>query len=355
MFVDQASIRIRAGNGGPGAVSFRREKFAPKGGPDGGNGGDGGSVIAQADEGLNTLVDFRSALEWSAEDGEPGRATQQSGAAGADRIIRMPPGTLIYNDATGELIHDLKPGETVTIAKGGRGGFGNEHFKRSDRQTPRMSEPGEPGQAFKLRLELKLIAEVGIIGLPNAGKSTLLAALTRATPKIADYPFTTLVPQLGIAEIDPTRRIILADIPGLIEGASQGHGLGHDFLRHVERTQILLHVLEAQPLDGSTPAANYATIRKELSQYSPLLAEKREIIALNKVDLLSEAERKKAIKDLCSSLKLGHDQTVLAISGAAGIGLRQKAANAPGLLESLWSALHPSGEALPGWKPAAAT
>ncbi len=343
MFVDQASIRIRAGKGGDGAVSFRREKFVPKGGPDGGNGGDGGSVVLLADSGLNTLVDFRGLVEWNAQDGEDGGASQCSGKAGKDCIIRLPPGTMVFNEQSGELIHDLKPDEQVVIAKGGKGGFGNEHFKRSTNQTPRKSEAGEPGQAFRLRLELKLIAEVGIIGMPNAGKSTLLAALTRATPKIADYPFTTLTPQLGIAELDPTRRIIFADIPGLIEGAAQGAGLGHDFLRHVERTKILIHLLDAQPIDGTNPAANHRAIRKELAEYSPLLAEKKEIIVVSKIDLLSERERKKSIESICGDLRLDHKEPVLAISSAAKLGLRE-------LLERVWTELHPHGEKLEGWK-----
>jgi len=346
VFVDQAEITVKAGNGGNAAVSFRREKYVPKGGPDGGNGGDGGSVVLAADENVNTLFDFRGQHHWTAKDGEPGRAKQQSGSAGADCIIRMPPGTLVYEHRSGELRCDLKPGDRVVIAKGGRGGFGNEHFKRSTNQTPRKSEPGEPGPQLSLRLELKLIAEVGIIGLPNAGKSTLLAALTRATPKIADYPFTTLSPQLGIAELDPTRRIIFADIPGLIEGAAQGAGLGHDFLRHVERTRVLLHLLDVAPPDESDPVENYRKIRAELNEYSPLLSEKQEVIALNKMDLIpDEAEHKKIIKSVCRRLKLGHSEQVLAISGAARLGMKE-------LLEQLWVILHPSDSKVEGWKTA---
>ncbi len=346
MFVDQAEITVKAGNGGSGAVSFRREKYVPKGGPDGGNGGDGGSVVLAADENVNTLFDFRGQHHWSAQDGESGRAKQQSGSAGADCVIRMPAGTLIYHARTGELLCDLKPGDRGVIAKGGRGGFGNEHFKRSNNQTPRKAEPGEDGARVPLRLELKLIADVGIIGLPNAGKSTLLAALTRAMPKIADYPFTTLSPQLGIAELDQTRRIVFADIPGLIEGASRGAGLGHDFLRHVERTRILLHLLDVAPTDESDPAKNYEKIRAELHGYSPLLSEKRELIVLNKMDLiLDEAEQKSRVDDLCRKLKLGHSQPVLAISGAARQGMKD-------LMEQLWAMLHPVEFKVEGWKPA---
>lgn len=345
MFVDQAEIEVKAGNGGRGAVSFRREKYVPKGGPDGGNGGDGGSVVLAADENVNTLFDFRGQHHWSAQDGEPGRAKQQSGLAGKDCIIRMPPGTMVYEAESGALLCDLKPGDRVVIAKGGRGGFGNEHFKRSTNQTPRQAEPGEPGARVRLRLELKLIADVGIIGLPNAGKSTLLSALTRATPKIADYPFTTLSPQLGIAELDQTRRIVLADIPGLIEGASHGAGLGHEFLRHVERTKVLVHVLDIAPVDGSDPVENYRKIRAELAGYSPLLAEKQEVIALNKMDLVpDEAERKAKVDEVCRKLKLGHREPVLAISGAARQGMKD-------LLERLWGMLHPVEGKVEGWKP----
>lgn len=344
MFVDQAEIAVKAGSGGAGAVSFRREKYVPKGGPDGGNGGDGGSIVLFGDENVNTLFDFRGTHHWAAQNGEAGRAKQQSGAAGADRVIRMPPGTLVYNARTGDLLADLKPGERVVIAKGGKGGWGNEHYKSSTNQTPRRADPGEPGEELELRLELKLIAEVGIIGLPNAGKSTLLAAVSKATPKIADYPFTTLSPQLGVAELEPTRRIVMADIPGLIEGAAQGAGLGHDFLRHVERTRVLVHLLDAAPPDGATPAENYRKIRKELHEYSPLLSEKPEIIVLNKIDLIPDAaEQRKEVEELRVALRLGHADEVLAMSGAARMGLRE-------LLEKLWAMLHPSGGKVEGWK-----
>lgn len=346
MFVDQAVIQVRAGNGGAGAVTFRREKYVPKGGPDGGNGGDGGSVVIVADPNVNTLYDFKGQHHWKAQHGENGMSSQRSGLKGQDCVIRMPAGTLIYDENTRELLHDLKPGEQITIAKGGKGGFGNEHFKRSTNQTPRRAEPGEEGQARLLRLELKLIADVGLVGLPNAGKSTLLAALTRATPKIGDYPFTTLSPQLGIAELDATRRIVIADIPGLIEGAAQGAGLGHDFLRHVERTRVLVHLLDVQPADESEPADNYRKIRKEIAEYSAVLAEKSEVIALNKMDLIpGEKDRQAKVKELRKKLKLGAKEEVLAISGASREGMRD-------LLEQLWNLLHPKGEELAGWKPA---
>lgn len=344
VFVDQAFITIRAGSGGNGAVSFRREKFDPKGGPNGGNGGDGGDVVLVAESGMSTLYDFRNQAVWAAEDGEKGGAKQCSGKRGEDLLLRLPPGTIVFDASSGEVIHDLKEHETVVIAKGGRGGFGNEHFKRPDNQTPKSAEPGEPGKSFKVRLELKLIAEVGFVGLPNAGKSTLLASLTKATPKIANYPFTTLSPQLGVCELDATRRIVMADIPGLIEGASEGKGIGHDFLRHIERTKVIVHLLDVMPDNGKTPGENYETIRAELGQYSEALADKPEIIALNKMDLLpDEKARAKAMKEVSRATGARLDRDVFAISGATREGVKP-------LLERLWKQLHPGKEKVAGWK-----
>ena len=341
MFVDQAYIQVSAGKGGNGKVSFRREKHTPKGGPDGGDGGKGGDVVFVTDDGLNTLIDFRGIPEWKAEDGVPGGSKQMTGGNAPDKKIRVPAGTEIYHAETGELLADMGPGDVAVIARGGAGGYGNDHFKNSVNQAPRTAEPGEPGEVIALRLELKVIAEVGLVGFPNAGKSTLLKGVTRADPKIADYPFTTLSPQLGIAIIDATRRIVIADIPGLIAGAAEGAGLGHDFLRHIERTRVILHVLDAQPLDGSDPAENYRAIRQELMDYSSELAEKPELIALNKLDLVPEDERSDLVKKLRSDLQLDSDTEVLGISGATGIGT-------PALLEALWSSLHAPDEA-PGW------
>ena len=350
MFVDRAQITVRAGNGGSGAVAFRRMKYEPKGGPNGGDGGHGGDVVFETDEGRNTLFDFRGHPDWEAQDGEPGGKKQCTGADGRDCVIRVPVGTLVYNAEDGRLMVDLnRPGQRHTIAAGGKGGFGNEHYKSSTNQTPTYSHAGFPGERHDLRLELKLLADVGLVGLPNAGKSTLLAALTRATPKIADYPFTTLSPQLGVAELDGLggggaaraageagggrRRIVIADLPGLIEGASEGHGLGHDFLRHIERTRVIVHVLDAQPSDSSEPAENYRMIRKELAGYSRELAERDEVIVLNKLDLIPEqAERDAAIKRLRGALRLPRDVEVLPLSGAAHIGTRA-------LLERLWTML----------------
>lgn len=344
MFVDQAVIEVRAGNGGDGRVSFHRAKHQPKGGPDGGDGGDGGSIVLVTDEGLNTLYDFRGTHHWRAEHGGPGGAGNRYGKAGEDKIITMPPGTIVFDDATGEMLCDLRSHDRVVIARGGRGGRGNDHFKSATNQTPRNAEPGEHGEHKTLRLELRLIADVGLIGIPNAGKSTLLSVLTRATPKIADYPFTTLTPQLGIAEVDAARRIVLADIPGLIEGAAGGAGLGLEFLRHVERTRVLLHIVDARPLDDSDPVENYKAVREELFQHSPRLAEKAELVALNKMDLYaSEAERAEALRQFRRALRTeGATTEVLPLSGASRLGLEA-------LLEKLWSMLRETGVKAGGW------
>jgi len=341
MFVDRALINVKAGDGGPGCVSFRRQKYEPKGGPEGGNGGRGGDVIFEADEGCNTLLDFRGHPDWAAEGGGPGLGKQCTGKDGRDLLIRLPPGTLVFNSETDELIVDLQPGQRFIVAKGGDGGFGNEHYKTASNRTPMYAHPGFPGQGYSLKLDLKLIADVGLVGLPNAGKSTLLKALTRASPKIADYPFTTLAPQLGVAELGRDskektggqRRIVVADLPGLIEGASKGAGLGHDFLRHIERTRVLLHLIDVMPPDGSDPAKNYKMIRKEITKYSGELAERDEVICLNKMDLLStEKDREAAVKKLRKDLKLGRDADVFALSGATRSGTRE-------LLEHLWKVL----------------
>jgi GTP-binding protein len=340
VFIDQAIILAKAGDGGRGHCSFRREKYIPKGGPDGGDGGKGADVVFVADENINTLLDFRGRYHWDAKPGEAGGGKQCSGRAAEDLVIRVPPGTMVYDNKTGELIADLKPWDRAVVAKGGKGGFGNEHFKSSVNQVPKTATPGEPGEQRELRLELKLIADVGLVGLPNAGKSTLLAAVTSAHPKIADYPFTTLAPQLGIAALDASRRLVLADIPGLIEGAAEGAGLGHEFLRHIERTRVIVHLLDAVPPDGTTPAANYRKIRDELSRYSPELAEKQEVIVLNKLDLLMDDEQAEAMSKLRAELKLGRGDEVLAISGATRMGTAE-------LLEKLWRIVNPKVDA---WK-----
>jgi GTPase len=291
MFIDEAVIAVRAGNGGDGCVAFRREKYIPKGGPTGGDGGNGGRVIFRAEAGLDTLLDFAGRHHWNAEDGQPGASRQCIGKSGEDLVIKVPCGTLVYDEDSGELVADLaEDGVEVLIARGGKGGWGNEHFKTSTNQAPRQSTPGEKGQQFNLRLQLKLIADVGLVGKPNAGKSTLLSRVTKARPKIADYPFTTLEPYLGIAELSGGRRLVIADIPGLIEGAHEGQGLGTRFLRHIERTRLLVHLVELAPLDGTEPLANYRLVHAELTQYSPQLAQKPQIVVLTKADLLPAEE-----------------------------------------------------------------
>lgn len=340
MFVDHATIHVRAGKGGDGAVSFYRAKYQPKGGPDGGDGGNGGSVLLVADNNVNTLYSFRGHHHWHADAGEPGTSESCHGASAEDTTLLVPPGTLVYDDQTGELITDLGPGQTFVIAKGGRGGFGNEHFKGALNQTPRQSTPGEPGEERTLRLELKLIADVGLVGLPNAGKSTLLQALTRANPKIANYPFTTLSPQLGICAIDAARRIVIADIPGLIEGAAEGHGLGHDFLRHIERTRVIAHLIEAEPADGSDPLENYKKIHAELAAYSTILAEKPEIIVISKADLVLEEDQEQLVRDIRTGLQLGHKEEVIVISSASMQGIEE-------LKNLLWDMLSKQPES--GW------
>lgn len=289
VLVDRAKIYVAAGTGGNGSASFRREKYAPKGGPDGGDGGRGGHVFLEVRANINSLVDFQYSERFVAEDGQMGLQSNMHGRNGKDLTIRVPPGTLIYNDTNGELIADLtEPGETLRVAKGGRGGLGNSHFKSSTHQAPRHAELGEPGDEGWLRLELRLIADVGLVGLPNAGKSTLLASTSRARPKIGDYPFTTLEPNLGVVMVGKRegQTFVMADVPGLIEGASEGVGLGHEFLRHVRRTKALIHVLDASGgLEGRDPLVDFKTINDELAGYDDEMMQKPMLVALNKVDI----------------------------------------------------------------------
>lgn len=290
MLVDQARIHVKAGDGGNGSASFRREKYVPKGGPDGGDGGRGGDVILTVVDNLNTLLPFQYVQQYDAENGGAGGGRQKSGKKGRSEIIKVPAGTVVFLDETGEQIADLTdPGEELVIARGGKGGLGNVHFKSSTRQAPRLAELGAPGEERGLRLELRLIADVGLVGLPNAGKSTLLAASTRAKPKIADYPFTTLSPNLGVVEIGGRggQTFAIADIPGLIEGAAGGAGLGHEFLRHVRRTKVLVHVLDASGgFEERNPLSDFRTINAELEAFDPEMRDKPMLIALNKVDLV---------------------------------------------------------------------
>jgi GTP-binding protein len=323
MFVDEAKIWVKAGDGGNGCVSFRREKYVPKGGPDGGDGGKGGDVYFEADESKNTLLDFVGKHHWRAGHGKHGQGKNMYGADGADLVIPVPPGTLVYDTDLDLLLADLnKAGMKVQICRAGKGGKGNKAFATSTNQAPRTAEPGKPGQERNLRLELKLIADVGLVGMPNAGKSTLLSRCSAARPKIADYPFTTLEPVLGIVELSDYRRFVMADIPGLIEGASTGAGLGHDFLRHIERTAIIVHILDIMPTDSSDPVDNYHGIRKELAQYSEALAGKEEVVVVNKIDLDPDGAR---LEDLRDRLM----REVVPISAVTGQGIRD-------LVELLW-------------------
>jgi GTP-binding protein len=291
-FVDEATIEVVAGDGGNGCMSFRREKFIPFGGPNGGDGGRGGSVYAVGDVNLNTLIDFRYARRHEARRGENGRGSDQYGAAADDIVLRMPVGTIISDAESGEPIAELLvAGEKVLLVKGGDGGFGNLHFKSSTNRAPRQKTPGWPGEQRKLRLELRVLADVGLLGMPNAGKSTLIAAISNARPKIADYPFTTLHPNLGVVRVAPEQSFVVADIPGLIEGAAEGAGLGHLFLRHLQRTRLLLHLVDFAPFDDADPVKQVRSIVKELEKYDPALAAKPRWIVLNKLDMVPAEER----------------------------------------------------------------
>jgi len=304
-FVDEATIDVAAGNGGAGAVAFRREKCIPFGGPNGGDGGRGGSVYAVADRNLNTLIDYRYARRHEARNGEQGRGADQYGAAAEDIILRMPVGTIIKNAETGAVMAELLvPDEKVLIAKGGDGGFGNLHYKTSTNRAPRQHTPGWPGEQFKLQLELRVLADVGLLGMPNAGKSTLIAAISNARPKIADYPFTTLHPNLGVVRVAPEQSFVVADIPGLIEGASEGAGLGHLFLRHLQRTRLLLHVIDLAPFDDEVdPVKQAKAIVEELRKYDPELAAKPRWLVLNKLDMVPAEERAARVKDVVKRLR----------------------------------------------------
>ena len=285
-FIDEVKIRVIAGDGGRGCISFRREKFIPRGGPNGGNGGKGGDVIALADPQLTTLLDLRYQKQYKAGRGEHGLGKDQHGKTGEDRLIKVPVGTLVRDAGTDELIGDLKEaGQQVVVAAGGRGGKGNAHFVSSTNRSPRFAQPGEPGEDKELEIELRLLADVGIIGLPNAGKSTLIAAISAVRPKIADYPFTTLVPNLGVVGYGEGKSFVVADIPGLIEGAHEGHGLGDKFLRHVTRTSVLIHLLDASNVDEKDPLAEWRTVNRELELFDPELGKKPQIVVANKIDL----------------------------------------------------------------------
>lgn len=295
-FIDEVKIRVIAGDGGRGCVSFRREKFVPRGGPSGGNGGHGGDVVAVADAQLTTLLDLRYQKQYKAGRGQHGMGSDCHGRRGDDRVIGVPVGTMIRDAATGELIGDLRAaGERVVVAAGGRGGKGNAHFVSSTNRSPRFAQPGEPGQERELDIELRLLADVGIIGLPNAGKSTLISAISAVRPKIADYPFTTLVPNLGVVGYDDGKSFVVADIPGLIEGAHQGHGLGHKFLRHVTRTSLLIHLIDASQIDAQDPLAGWNTVNHELALFDAELGDKPQIVVANKIDLPEGREKSRLL------------------------------------------------------------
>lgn len=303
-FIDEATIKIKAGDGGNGCVSFRREKFIPQGGPDGGNGGDGGSIYLQADPNLNTLVDFRHHRYYEAERGENGMGNQCTGKNGEDRTVLVPIGTMIFEDATNELIGDLTiAGQKLLVGQGGRRGLGNEHFKSSTNRSPRRATKGTPGDLRFLRLELKVLADVGLLGLPNAGKSTFIRAVSAAKPKVASYPFTTLQPNLGVVKVEEYRSFVIADIPGLIEGAAEGAGLGVQFLKHLTRTGILLHLVDVAPFDGSDPVEAVKTVVREMKKFSPELARKKRWLVLNKIDALKSSEVEERTKDIVKRLK----------------------------------------------------
>ncbi|HPT25986.1 MAG TPA: GTPase ObgE [Bryobacteraceae bacterium] len=297
MFVDEVIIKVKAGDGGNGCMAFRREKFVPKGGPSGGDGGRGGDVVFYASTHHNTLLHFRFNPEHTAERGRHGEGSNRSGHAGASIEVPVPVGTIVYDAGTGELIHDFAvEGERFTIARGGRGGRGNQHFATSTHQAPTRHEPGRPGDEFKLRLELKLLADVGLVGFPNAGKSTLISRISAARPKIADYPFTTLEPNLGVVSADDLRSFVVADIPGLIEGAHLGHGLGIQFLRHVERTRLLLHLVDVSEVSGRDPVNDFQVILGELASYSDALPGKPMFVVATKLDAAQDADRSSALK-----------------------------------------------------------
>ncbi len=316
MFRDELVLQVKAGDGGAGFVSFRREKFIPKGGPDGGDGGKGGDIVFVADENFNTLSHLAKSPIYRSQSGKPGGACNCSGKQGRDMILKVPPGTVIRDAERNVVLKDLdKPGERIVLCRGGRGGKGNQHFATSTRQTPRIATPGEPGEERRLRLELKMIADVGIVGLPNAGKSTLLACVSAARPRIAEYPFTTLVPSLGIVKMGDFESLVVADLPGIIEGAHEGKGLGDQFLRHIERTRMILHLVDVSPEALRPPAEAYRVVRAELEQYSPTLAGRREIVVANKIDVPGTAPRISALRRACGS-------EVLAVSAASGKGLR---------------------------------
>ena len=329
MFIDEATIRVTGGNGGNGCVAFRREKFVPRGGPSGGDGGRGGSVFIESNEHLNTLLKFRYKREFSAERGRHGEGSNKHGRDGEDLVIAVPAGTVVYNDSTGERVFDFDaPGERFLAAEGGRGGRGNARFATSTHQAPRRADPGRPGQERVLRLQLKLLADVGLVGFPNVGKSTLISRLSAARPRIADYPFTTLEPHLGVVEIDPDRTFVMADIPGLIEGAHEGKGLGIRFLKHVERTRLLVHLIDVAETSDRDPREDYRVILAELESFSPEVAGKPMLLVASRVDAAGDGRRLQSLRRFAEERR----ERLYEISGVTGQGL-------DGLKQAIWARL----------------
>ncbi len=333
MFADRTRIFIQSGKGGDGHVSFRRELYVPNGGPDGGNGGRGGDVIFETDPGLNTLSDFRFNKKYKAESGQEGGKRRCTGKDGEDLILKVPEGTVIYDDETGKILADMSgDNKRVTVLNGGRGGKGNMNYATSTMQAPQYAQPGQPSQELWIRLELKVIADVGLVGFPNVGKSTFLASVTRARPKIANYPFTTLNPNLGVAYIDEGNSFVIADIPGLIEGASQGVGLGFEFLRHIERTRVIIHIVDIAGLEGRDPVDDIEKINDELKTYDPGIVEKPQVIAANKIDCLDEETKKEALDALKEAYP---DAEIFPVSAATGEGIQPLLYKVKEILDSM--------------------
>ena len=330
-FIDKARITVRAGNGGNGVVSFHREKYVAAGGPDGGDGGRGGSIILQVDDNMSTLMDFRYKRKYAAPSGMDGQGARKSGKDGQDLIIRVPRGTLVRDAASGEIIKDMSSGEPYVLCKGGRGGWGNMHFATPTRQVPRFAKAGLPGESHDVLLELKLLADVGLIGFPNVGKSTLLSVVSKAQPKIANYHFTTLYPNLGVVWVDEGVSFVMADIPGIIEGASEGAGLGHDFLRHIDRCRLLVHVVDVSGSEGRDPVEDLDTINEELKRYSPELATRPQIVCANKVDIMEDSENLERLRAHVEAL----GYPLLELSAATHQGTRQLVGKVAEMLAAL--------------------
>ncbi len=336
MFADRARIYVRSGKGGDGHVSFRREKYVPNGGPDGGDGGHGGDVIFVVDEGLNTLIDFRHIRKYKAEDGEEGGKKNCRGKNGQDIIIKVPEGTVIKEAESGKVITDMSgDNKRVVLLKGGRGGNGNQHYATSTMQAPKYAQPGQPAQELELLLELKVIADVGLVGFPNVGKSTFLSRVTNARPKIANYHFTTLNPNLGVVDLDGTKGFVIADIPGLIEGASEGVGLGHEFLRHIERTKVIIHIVDAAGTEGRNPIEDIYAINKELEAYNPEIAKRPQVIAANKTDVIYTEEGGEDILELIKAEFEPQGIEVYPISAVTGKGVRELLYRVSEMLENI--------------------